>query len=167
MLTSPSKRAVRGLSHPLRSLALISAVAVAALLGTPASAQTPSVLYQRVRVTTANAGREVRHVGVATSLAADTLVVAGEGLARAVPVGAIHRLEISRGRRGRSLLGALVGAGIGLGVGLSTVGRDDAGVGVVVVPLSTGFYAGLGALVGLAFRTERWEAVPAEQFQGR
>lgn len=143
--------------------ALLAVAAVAGLAGMSASAQSSAVLHQRVRVTTAPySGFEVRHVGVVTSLEADTLRLVGDGMARAIPFEAIRRLELSRGRRGRPLIGALVGAGMGVAIGVSTVGRDDAGVGVVVVPLSMGLYGGLGALIGMAFRTERWETVPAE-----
>jgi hypothetical protein len=91
----------------------------------------------------------------------------------AFATGAIDRLEVSRGRRSNAGKGALLGLAIGAGAGLvfgalasaeecSGFGCTEVGPGEVVAVMAlfgaTG--AGLGALIGAASHSERWEQVP-------
>lgn len=139
--------------------------------GVTALAQDVSLLHHRVRVTTAadSAQQETRYAGLVTALANDTLTLVRKGVVRAVPLPAVRRLEVSRGRRGYARTGALIGAGLGVVAGLAAVGADDGqgstGAGIVVVPLGAALYGGVGALIGTFVRRERWEVVPLDPFR--
>jgi hypothetical protein len=83
----------------------------------------------------------------------------------------ITRLDVHRGSKSRALLGAGIGFGVGAALGFAACAgntgspcTNDAGEGSpagFALALG-GVGAGLGALVGLLFRTDRWEAVPLE-----
>ena len=83
----------------------------------------------------------------------------------------ITRLDVHRGSKSRVLLGAGIGFGVGAALGFAACAgntgspcTNDAGEGSpagFALALG-GVGAGLGALVGLLFRTDRWEAVPLE-----
>ena len=82
----------------------------------------------------------------------------------------ITRLDVHRGSKSRALLGAGIGFGVGVALGFAACAGSGgspcrsegegspAGFALVL----GGVGAGLGALVGLLFRTDRWEAVPME-----
>lgn len=108
-------------------------------------------------------------VGVCGGVQGGHLIVGfDDGSSRRIPLAAVRRLEVSRGRR-PSVLGAVLGASLGGAVGALAVGclanRDDYGVpcggqddtkflvGGIVGGLAGG---ALGALVG---RHERWDEV--------
>jgi len=119
----------------------------------------------RVRVTAPTAA-DKRLVGraVAVEPAALTLDLDHGGRV-AVPTQAITKLELSRGERSKAREGALWGAGFGL-VGLTVICLDEqsrsegwCGAAALSVPV----YAGLGALIGLAFKTSRWQEVHSER----
>lgn len=80
-------------------------------------------------------------------------------------------VERFAGRRGHSGLGALIGAGVGLAVGIpagiiakreSQFFEVGTGGAVLIAGVITGAGAGLGALIGLGLRSDRWEAVPLD-----
>ena len=148
---------------------LLSIAAVLALCaGSPAQAQSVPAPGARVRVTS-TAGTVT---GPLQRFDADTVVVAGRAIGRA----SMLRLELSRGRGSRWLLGGGIGlvvGGVGTYLVLNTGGstalcdrsanqdaiasRECAGLTLL------GGVAGaaLGALVGGMFRSERWTDVPA------
>ncbi len=103
----------------------------------------------------------------------ETLVLLrdGETTPLAVSRSMIARLEVSRGRRGRTgtgmLLGGLAGALAGGVTVLALCGPDGCiGSGIVLLPLGMAGGAlaggGIGAAIGATIRSERWQAVPLE-----
>lgn len=94
-----------------------------------------------------------------------------------VPFSAIERLQISRGDHSNSGKGALiglgVGAGLGLALGIAAAAADDgngsywdwdvgAGEVLAVTAVFGAAGAGVGALIGLASRTESWQTIPTD-----
>jgi len=86
----------------------------------------------------------------------------------------IARMEISRGSKSRALLGAGIGFGVGVGLTIVTLSNGsvcnseetcNAGDWAKGIAIFGGVGAGLGALVGLLFRTDRWEPVPWERIR--
>jgi hypothetical protein len=91
----------------------------------------------------------------------------------AVGLGTVERLQVSLGKKGNTLTGALWGGGIGLGLGvLGALSLPDCDFGndewlwwcegdEALVILGTALpMAGLGALIGTFIRTERWGDIP-------
>jgi hypothetical protein len=118
----------------------------------------------RVRVVTP----EGRQIGYVERASADSLVIANPGHSRtALAWSEVERTEYSLGKRGRPGRGALIGAGAMTLLTLASLGRDSddlEGWGdvilIVALPMNAAVGAGLGALAGLAWRTERWAALP-------
>lgn len=123
----------------------------------------------RVRVTVDRPSKHSR-VGSLISMDADSLRFTstdGNGIV-ATPIASVTRLERSRGRRSNAGRGALIGGIVGGAAGLilGIAAADEGGwfpVGPKEIALVTGFmgatFAGLGALVGAASKSERWEPV--------
>ena len=148
---------------------------LALLIAAPAFAapsETPPVLEvgSRARVTLL-ANDTPKVVGSVLSLPADTLVLAAEpdSAPRAIARLDIEKLELSRGLKSSSGKGATIGAVIGmlwLGLSAAAVANVD---GPTDDAVAAGFLggavgaiggAGVGALIGSAFRHEQWEKVP-------
>jgi hypothetical protein len=81
----------------------------------------------------------------------------------------VVRVERFVGRRGHSGLGALIGAGVGLaaGIPLGIIAKRESqfiqigtGEAILIAASFTAAGAGLGALVGLGVRSDRWQTVP-------
>ncbi len=139
------------------------------LTGLPAAVVAQDVSAgQRVRVEVSSS---VRHTGSLVWLDRDSVVVGTNAGRHTVPAGSLTRMEISLGRRGHPWLGAAVGAAAGIAAGAllfnsSTSACTGSGnyeencrwyrAGIAVGS------AGLGALAGLAIRTERWQSVPPQ-----
>ncbi len=120
-------------------------------------------------------------VGSVVSLDRDTLVLNAEGRAAplALPLASVSVLEVHRGRKSRVGRGALIGLGVGVAVGgVSGFGlceMDETKSGCefhehILGSLAIGAYggvlgAGIGALIGLVARTDRWETVPLERIR--
>jgi hypothetical protein len=90
-----------------------------------------------------------------------------DGSVLSVPVTSIAKLQVSSGRKRRTLVGALCGAA--LGVGITLIGtrcehpaycEDNAGYRTAGLVILGGGGALLGAGVGALIRTERWTTVP-------
>ncbi len=148
------------------------------LTGSPplALSQAPVLLTAGSRVRLKTVDPSTKWVqGDLVRLSEDSLhiVPAGGADSLAFATGAIDRLEVSRGRRSNAGKGALLGLAIGAGAGLalgvaasaeecSGIGCTEVGPGEVVAVMAffgaTG--AGLGALIGAASHSERWEQVP-------
>jgi hypothetical protein len=135
------------------------------LLALPLGAHAQSLTAgTRVRVATP----EDRQIGYVERVTADSLVLAHPGHERtAVAWSEAGRTEYSLGRRGNPGRGALVGAGV-LGtltaVSFALSSEDlqgyDSSYYVSGVTVGALFGAGVGALAGLAWRTERWATLP-------
>ena len=147
------------------------ALALAALAAPPAAAQAPVDPGARVRVDAPTVDGTFWVVAATR----DTLVLQRDsaGPAHRVPVAAIRRLDVSRGRRpplARFGRGLLIGAGIGAAVGvvsglasgddpqgfLSLTAEEKAVAGGVLAGVGG---ATIGGLVGVLGRGERWERV--------
>ncbi len=90
----------------------------------------------------------------------------------ALPLAAVQRIEVSRGTRGKTAVGALVGLAVGTvatAVFLATFCNDPdtlcasdehvRAFAVIALPAT-----GVGAIVGTLVRSERWERVAPERF---
>lgn len=142
---------------------------------------------QRVRVTAPSAGI-IHQTATLVGMSGDSIVLGALGAKRgdapalsdrsrrAVPLGSVTSLEISRGtgsnRGGGAIVGALVGA-VGGGV-LGGSGGCDLEIGLRMQHFSCTVLgavggavvgAGVGALVGGALHSERWEQVPLDQLR--
>jgi hypothetical protein len=145
-------------------------IAIMALLFTPAvvKAQTPPASGTRVRVTISEPPHTI--VGTVAALQGDTLELAdlegktGVAATRSLPLDSVRAVEVSRGRKGRSGLFALIGLGVGAASAFILCANDECSgefgpnTSESVVSLAL-FGAGVGALAGLAVRHEVWEPV--------
>ena len=163
---------------------MLSAVAFLGLLApgvltaddVPADALT-AVVGQRVRVSpagraTAPDGRSAPAVvGVLESHDDHQLTISAKGMDKpaVVPLSAVRRIEVSRGRRSFAKQGAVAvgSAGVlfGLLVGYACLegcmeGEGTARVLLVAPLVFGGMGAAAGGIVGAPFRTERWERMP-------
>ncbi len=87
----------------------------------------------------------------------------------------ISRLEVSRGTKSNAGKGALIGGGVGAGIGVFAVVLTCAGDSPLVEDcgaaevagglLIASIGAGVGALIGMAARTEKWVDVPPDRWQ--
>ena len=165
------------LRHRLFMATTILSLSPAGLAGQTATSPIPA--DSRIRVTT-HAGPGLEYVGSLDAWRGDSLEMSGSGLNhQAIPLSDLAKLEISRGRKGHWLVGALIGTGVGLGAGLLATSANNADdpasndpisgaagaiaeqtfdVGIVFVSTLAG--AGIGALVGALIKTEKWEEVP-------
>jgi len=127
---------------------------------------TPLAAGERVRVT-APAMSPTPIVGAFARLGADTLVIETPVSTRRFPRASVTRLEVSTGRRSHvgqgALYGGIVGAGVAaLALGSSSLCADlEAGGTCALVGAAGGGVAGvlLGALIGSATKSDRWEEV--------
>ena len=165
---------MRALSVPL------SALFVTALLGNSATASAQAALREGVKVRVSAPGAP-RATGVIHSITPDSLVLFAEpngarfGIARST----IQSLQISHGRSAAAgaKKGALWGAATfgGVGVAIAILLAGDQGnvtginpAGFAAVAIAEG--AGIGALIGAAVKSEKWETVsiqPAVAFSSK
>ena len=136
------------------------------------------VTGEKVRVTTLKS--ESRERGVVVQTDAEFLTVSiGSGMAPVrIALASIERLEVARGRRTAAKEGALWGGVVAAALGALAV----AGIGEALCENATscgasaegylvgiGIFgaagAGLGALAGLAIKTDRWERVPLDRLR--
>jgi hypothetical protein len=157
--------------------ALLAGVAWSAAL---AQAPAPVQPGQRVRVQSTVAHTPVL-IGAVEAIGADTLVVrhddgAGAGVATAIPLSSIARLQVSRGRHSKWLTGLVLGAGVGAAagaiIGAATHDENDflfsaAGDAVLGAIVLTPVGALTGMVIGLLVKTERWRTVPLERVSPR
>jgi hypothetical protein len=148
------------------------------LAGSPplALSQAPVPLSAGARVRLKPVGPSTKSVqGNLLRLSEDSLHILPAGGADTVAfaTGAVARLEVSRGRRSNAgkgaLLGLAIGAGAGLALGVAASAEECTGLGctevgpgevVAVMAFFGATGAGLGALIGAASHSERWEQVP-------
>jgi hypothetical protein len=176
------------MSSPFRSgvVLLLLRCAVPALAG-ETTALEPGT---RVRLTlpcddarptpTGSGGATCRIEGRLDHLGPDGITLAGASSSTRHPLASVTRIEISRGERSRWLAGAgagLVVGAVGTYVALDRGGstnpcdpsanQDAIGQGSCLGLAAAGGLAGagLGALVGSLFRSERWEEVPEDRWR--
>ncbi len=137
----------------------------------------------KVRVS-APAVVEKRMVCTVESLKPDTLALTVEGRDEllALPIAHVTKLEVGRGQKSNAGKGALIGLGVGVVVGVTLgfaacagetgspctndVGEGSpAGFAAVLGATGAVLGTGIGALIGLAARTDRWETVPLDQIR--
>jgi hypothetical protein len=150
---------MRSFSMPALALALLVA-------GGPAAAQAPTPELrpgERIRVHAPSlAERPVR--GGFARIAADTLFLGGrDSIGAAVPLGAVERIDRSRGRTVPALVGGGIGAAILGSIGLWATyvsGAPNPTAAERFVPVAAGAAVGgiFGAVVGSA-TGERWRPV--------
>jgi hypothetical protein len=169
----------------IRIASLAAAIVLAAPVDTLAQQATFVAPGARVRVSAPSVAGQ-RLVGTVARLDADTIVVRSDGWGNdlAVPLGSVTALDVGRGRQSRALrfggIGAAIGAVIGTFLMIVDEGTSAPNVQItdeepplewvarpvwqkVRYPLlsaAAGF--GIGAIIGVAFPGERWEAVPLE-----
>ena len=91
-----------------------------------------------------------------------------------LPLATLTRAETYHGRKSASGTGALVGAAVGLVLGAISGAAtcsdpffdcEPAEGAVVMGTVTAALAAGVGALVGLAIRSDRWDKVPLDNVQ--
>jgi hypothetical protein len=103
-------------------------------------------------------------------LSGDSMVVVADDREMAIARSDIRRVKVRRGTRGHSAAGAAIGAGLGVALGLVSAATTDCSgdfleglchAGQIASPFVAGAMgAGVGALIGLVIRSDRWEDVP-------
>ena len=135
----------------------------------PLLAQTPAdtLLLRpgaRLRVTV-DSGRPTRFIGVLLTYGADSLRLqtAGWSPFRPVSRSRVVRLEVSRGQHSHWRLGAALGVLLGTAVGFLSVQGETYELGdntpTIQVLASTALGGALGAGIGAAIHTDRWQVV--------
>lgn len=128
------------------------------------------------RVRVSRIGNVPRVVCTVLALKADTLVLDAEDRVETleVPLALVQKVEISRGKKSNTGWGAIAGGLIGALLGAAGASSwtdpwsgesgwgSDAGVVVLGV---TAAGAGIGALIGAATKTDRWEEVPLDDIR--
>jgi len=149
---------------------LVTAVASSAV-----AQEAPLRPGQRVRVQSAIVNTPVV-TGAVEAIRPDTLVVRPEdgasgGVATAIPLSSIARLQVSQGRHSKWVTGLVVGLGIGVGggaiLGATTCEGDflftTGDCAVMGATLFGAVGAVSGTVVGLLTKSERWESVPVNR----
>ncbi|MCU0621092.1 MAG: hypothetical protein MUC69_06275 [Gemmatimonadales bacterium] len=143
-------------------------VGAALLCGTAPVAAQQLDAGQRIRVTVPALQLD-RQVGSLRWLDRDSVVIDTDLHRLAMAPGQVSRLDVSRGRKGHTLLGLGIGAAVGLGAGFllfqpgssQCTGSGDYEENCMLY--RAGVMVGgavAGALAGTFIRTERWEALP-------
>lgn len=149
----------------------LAAISVAALDGFAQQLR----VGDRIRVKTTIAGG-AQLIGTYYSADGDNLVLHTNDAGRyTIPWDDVSRLELSRGKQSNAGKGALIGLGVGAGLGLASglalaADQDDffdvnAGNVVAGTIGSAALGAGVGALVGMLSKSERWENVSRSNWQ--
>ena len=161
-----------------RSVAAVIFLVLACISGPLAAQDTLTVAVgERVRVSTESGAT---HVGLLSAMTSGALEVQGEGASQRFSVAFVTRLDVSRGQKSHTLLGAGIGfaAGALVGVvhcsgdagGFSDAGKCDLSDDVDLtlwVTFVIGAIGGLagGIIAGNWIKTERWEKVPLERLR--
>lgn len=130
-------------------------------------AQQGSLVAPGDRVRVSRLGSVPPLVCTVLALKADTLVLDAEDRVAPleVPLALVEKVEVSHGKKSRIGTGAIVGGLTGALLGaLGSLAWGDAGslgsdAGVAILA-STAAGTGIGALIGAATKTDRWEEVP-------
>jgi hypothetical protein len=162
MIMNGSRVFRHSLTHCFR-LSFLTLMALCIGIGIPSTSQAQSITPgTRVRVVSGDS-LTIGHVARST---ADSVVIGrdlGGGLA--FSWSDIDRVEYSGGTRGNAGRGALIGAGVMTFLSITSIifdEDDDFGVALAIIalPMTAAFGAGIGAIAGLAVRSERWNILP-------
>lgn len=170
--------------NALRTISLAAVLVLLPSVGLVAQEDTPVVPGARVRVFAPRV--DVKPLpGTVVALGADTLVLDVDGWHRevwqprvSIPLAFLERIEVSRGKKGKSkaITGAVIGFVVTAPIGglfgyfvcaiqYPPVGENCIVETVAGALLIGGLGAGIGALIGSAFKAELWEAVPLEEIR--
>jgi hypothetical protein len=134
-------------------------------LGLAAQGAEPLPTGQRIRIVSAELGRRTL-TGRLFAIDDETLLLKVANRAEPLRLhrSSVERLDVSRGRRGHAGTGAVIGAvgGLPLGVlsiAIATGGEGQAAPGDLAFVGCVAYGAAIGALIGSAVRTERWDHV--------
>ena len=166
--------------HSLPVVIVILSFVPASLLGQETQEAEPDpspavIAGEQVRVTTGSIAAPF--VGLFSSWDADALEITSDSLTTyTIPLAEVVKLEIYRGEKKQTLVGALVGAAAGIVTGVLIAnstqsaepgwfseveeGASDAGY----VLLSTAVGVTVGGFIGSRIRTEKWEEVPVPEY---
>ena len=159
-------------------LMLSAAVLAAAAVAVPdAPAFDRVATGEKVRVVSTGLGD---HTGVVLGTDAESVTVSvgpGKPPVR-IPIASIKRLDVARGRRSAAKEGAITGSLIGGALGIVAVhylsqalceGGSDCDASLEGYGIGFGMFAaggaGLGALTGLAIKTDKWVRVPVSDLR--
>ena len=159
-----------------RSVAAVIFLVLAGISGPLAAQGTLTVTVgERVRVSTESGAT---HVGLLSATTSGALEVQGEGGSQRFSVASVTRLDVSRGQKSHTLLGAGIGFAAGALVAVVHCSRDAGGFSDVGMcdladdDLTLWVACVLGAIGGLAggiagdlIKTERWEEIPLERLR--
>lgn len=158
-------------------------LAIALVLSAPisllAQRALPVAPGDRVRVTAPTVAKE-RLIGTVVKLGADTcwLEVEGRASPLTLPLAQVYKLEVSRGRKSKagtgSIVGFIGGAVTGAAIAAASIDEkeesffspdygdlsDELGSIALGAALGGVAGAGVGALIGLTIKVDRWERVP-------
>ncbi len=148
---------------------LLPAVLAVGLLVPLASLEGQLQSGQRVRVTAPDCGLD-RQPATFQAFDNDTLVLGP----MKCPLVSVTHLDVHRGRKSAAGLGAGIGFGVGTAWAIALLStpsicnpetRCGAGDWAKLISLFGGIGAGLGGLVGLVFRSDRWEEVSLDRLR--
>jgi hypothetical protein len=146
---------------------VLAGFVIAFAMGTAAAQATgdaPLQIGDRIRIKTPVSSSAIE--GTLVAVDDDALTLAPEGRDtshREFARSEIAKLEVARGKKKNVLWGALGGAVVGIAVDLIATGAEEnpCDFGACVILPAMG--ASVGALVGLAIKTDRWETLPAKK----
>jgi len=148
---------------------LLPAVLAVGLLVPLASLEGQLQSGQRVRVTAADCGLD-NQSATFEALRSDTLVLDTMNC----PLVSVTHLDVHRGRKSAAGLAAGIGFGVGTAWAIALLSTPSicnpvtpcgAGDWAKAIGLLGGISAGLGGLVGLVFRWDRWEEVSLDRLR--
>jgi hypothetical protein len=153
--------------------AVVLAAAVAAAESAPPGWPVPG---EKVRLTTHTGTGRDKGVVVAADAEALTVSLGTGKPPLRVPLASLERLEVARGRRSAAKEGAITGGIVGGAFGIFAISvlsavlcdnSDGCDASAQAYLGGAGIFgaggAGLGALVGLAIKKDRWERVPVDR----
>lgn len=154
-----------------KRICLPAVLLLAPVTATLAQQRAPLDPGQRLRITAPGLGME-QQAALLERVRGDTLVVTADSTV-SVPVTAVTRLEVFRGRSGHAWTGAVIGAGAGAAVGTVTAvlvcesAWCTVDGGVIMAGLGIGILSGglAGAGVGALIKSDRWEDVPLDRLR--
>jgi len=152
-------------------------LAAAAVAVTPVPPSNRVAAGEKVRVATTSLGDKTGVVVAADAESVTVSVGAGKAPVR-IPLASVKRLEVARGRRTAVKEGAITGGLVGGALGALAVlylshalceGGSDCNAEVGAYGIGVGIFgaggAGLGALTGLAIKTDKWVRVPVSDLR--
>jgi hypothetical protein len=143
---------------------LLVLVAMAATTSALAGQELPT--GRRVRLTLADSSTYAGRLD--SAYGARVWLATGNAVPRAVELGKVSRIEVSRGKKPKWLLGAALGASAGFLTGLvlepKNLDPEDEGWKTLYRAIGAGAGLLIGTGLSLVLAPERWEAVPSDRW---